>query len=165
MLSRLRSQVSPAALVIALIALFVAIGGVAGALPGKNGVNSGDVAKNTLKSVDFKNDGVLGVDVKESTLDIPAAALPAGAGSTFGATANSSGGITASTLPGTTVQKTGNTYDWRFPRSVVGCVPVASGTFSDGIVALVLGSGSPNTVRVSGFEVTQDHSLIVNCPN
>jgi hypothetical protein len=62
-----------AALALAVVALFVAIGGVAGALPGKNTVNSGDVKKNTLKSGDIKDDGVTGKDVKESTLQFPAA--------------------------------------------------------------------------------------------
>jgi hypothetical protein len=52
-------------LVIASLALFAALAGVAGALPGKNTVNSGDVKKDALK----------GKDIKESTLKLPAAAV------------------------------------------------------------------------------------------
>lgn len=76
MLSRFRSQVSPAALVISLIALFAAIGGVAGALPGKNTIDSGDIKKNAVKSSDIKNDKVTGADIKESTLNLPEGSLP-----------------------------------------------------------------------------------------
>lgn len=50
------------------------------------------------------------------------------------------------------------------PRSVTGCLPVASGTFSEGIVALLSGTANPNQVTVTGFDATQDHSLIVTCP-
>lgn len=94
---------------ISLIALFVAIGGVAGALPGKNTVNSGDIKKNGVKSIDIKDDGVTGNDVKESTLNIPSSAVTK---DTFGGT--SIGGNVAVTLPGTTVQKSGNSYTWAF---------------------------------------------------
>jgi hypothetical protein len=159
MLSMLKRNASAAALVVAVIALIVAIGGVAGALPGKNTVNSGDVKKNTLKSVDIKDDAVTGNDVKESTLNIPSSAVKK---DTFGGTII--GGSVDVTLPGTTVQKSGNTYTWTFPRSVTGCVPVASGTFSDGIVALLSGTANPNKVVVTGYDATSDHSLIVTCP-
>ena len=71
-------RLSPA-LVISVIALFVAIGGVAGALPGKNSVDSGDIKKNAVKSVDISNkkgvkspdvvdDGLTGRDIRESSL-------------------------------------------------------------------------------------------------
>lgn len=73
-------RLSPA-LVISVIALFVAIGGVAGALPGKNSVDSGDIKKNAVKSVDISNkngvkspdvvkDALTGGDLKESTLSV-----------------------------------------------------------------------------------------------
>jgi hypothetical protein len=61
-MKKLRSVRPTPALVIAMIALFAAVGGgVAWALPGKNTVNSGDVQKNSLK----------GKDINESTLKIP----------------------------------------------------------------------------------------------
>ena len=77
-------RLSPA-LVISVIALFVAIGGVAGALPGKNSVDSGDIKKNAVKSVDISNkkgvkspdvvkNALTGRDLKESTLsEVPKA--------------------------------------------------------------------------------------------
>jgi hypothetical protein len=76
MLDQLRKQASLGALVVALIALFVAIGGVAGALPGKNTIDSGDIKKNAVKSPDIKNNNVTGTDVNESTLDLPSSSLP-----------------------------------------------------------------------------------------
>jgi hypothetical protein len=54
--------------VVSALALLVTFSGVAGALPGKNGVNSGDVKKDALK----------GKDIKESTLNLPKAVVAAG---------------------------------------------------------------------------------------
>jgi hypothetical protein len=150
MLSMLKRNASAAALVVALIALFVAIGGVAGALPGKNTVNSGDVKKNSLK----------GVDIKESTLDIPTKALPR---TVYGFTWLG-GKLTQSTLDGVTATQSSNTISYSFPFDVTKCAPVASGVFSDGIVAIQSGTGNPNRIVVSGFDATQDHSLVVVCP-
>jgi hypothetical protein len=76
MFSRLKENASLAALALAVIAMFIAIGGVAGALPGKNSVDSADIKKNSVKSSDIKNDGVTGTDVKESTLKLGGGALP-----------------------------------------------------------------------------------------
>ena len=53
---------------ISVVALFVALGGGAVALEGKNSVDSGDVKNDTLKSVDIKNDALKGVDVKDESL-------------------------------------------------------------------------------------------------
>ena len=158
MLSRFRSQMSPAALVISLIALFVAIGGVAGALPGKNTVNSGDVKKNTLK----------GADINESTLNIPTAALPAGAGSTIGVTVSNSGVVETTTLPGVTVTPGGSgLFTVTFPRSLDGCVPVASDQApSPSTTAIRAQVVSNNRVFIgSGDLANNAFSLIVNCPN
>jgi hypothetical protein len=66
MLKRIRLP-SPG-LAIACLALFASIAGVAGALPGKNTVDSGDVKKNSLK----------GKDIKESTLKLPPATVASG---------------------------------------------------------------------------------------
>jgi hypothetical protein len=63
------------ALVVNLIALLVALSGVAVALPGKNTVDSGDVKKNSLKSSDYKNNKMKGADILESSLgQVPSAA-------------------------------------------------------------------------------------------
>jgi len=84
MFSKLLGRISSAH-VIALIALFVAIGGVAGALPGKNTVDSGDIKKNAVqsadisnskgvKSADVVNDALTGNDINEATLgQVPSA--------------------------------------------------------------------------------------------
>jgi hypothetical protein len=55
--------------VIACLALFIAIGGTAAALPGRNTVNSGDVKNETLRSSDLKNEAaVQSPDVVDDTL-------------------------------------------------------------------------------------------------
>lgn len=57
------------AMVVAMVALFVAIGGTALALPGQNTVNSGDVKNETLKSQDLKDGAaVQSSDVIDDTL-------------------------------------------------------------------------------------------------
>ena len=69
MLNRLHPRRITSAHVISLIALFVAIGGVAGALPGRNTVDSGDIKKNAVKSSDISNTkGVKSPDVVNETL-------------------------------------------------------------------------------------------------
>jgi hypothetical protein len=155
MLSMLKRNASAAALVVAVIALFVAIGGVAGALPGKNTVNSGDVKKNSLK----------GVDIKESTLNIPEKALPGSVQNVYGFTWIG-GKLSQSTLDGVSASQSSNTITYTFPFDVTRCAPVASGIFSDGIVALQAGTApnNRNKVIVSGFDATQDHNLVVVCP-
>jgi hypothetical protein len=61
MLRKLKRHAGIAALAVAVMALFVALSGIAGAIPGKNTVNSGDV----------KDDSLKGTDIKESTLTLP----------------------------------------------------------------------------------------------
>jgi hypothetical protein len=51
--------------VVSALALLITFSGVAGALPGKNTVDSGDVKKDSLK----------GKDIKESTLNLPPSAV------------------------------------------------------------------------------------------
>ncbi len=54
MTTQTKYRPSPA-MVVAMLALFVAIGGTAAGLPGQNKVNSGDVRNETLKSEDLKD--------------------------------------------------------------------------------------------------------------
>ena len=54
------------AMVVAAISLFVAIGGVAGALPGRNTVDSGDIKKNAVKSADIAANAVRSADIGEN---------------------------------------------------------------------------------------------------
>jgi len=166
MFSRLKENAGTAALVVAVLALLVALGGVAGALPGKNTVNSGDVKKNSLKSVDLKNDGVTGADVKESTLKIPTGALPPGSGATIGVRATGNGGTLAgSTLPGVTLQKTSDLITYTFPRNVANCIPVVWPT-DQGVVNLASGvPAGPNQILLDQGSGSGDHNMIVVCPD
>jgi hypothetical protein len=65
--SRRVARPSPTAAV-SVLALLITFSGVAGALPGKDTVDSGDVKKNSLK----------GKDIKESTLRLPASVVESG---------------------------------------------------------------------------------------
>ena len=66
------------AFLLAFVALLVALGGVATALPGKNSVDKNDIKKNAVsssdikkqavKSSDLKNDGVKGKDLKDEAV-------------------------------------------------------------------------------------------------
>lgn len=62
------------ALLVALLALVVALGGTAGALPGKGSVQSNDIKKNAVKSKHVKKDSLKGADILESSLgSVPSA--------------------------------------------------------------------------------------------
>src|SRR4051812_23400483 len=64
----LRYRPSPA-MVVALLALFVALSaGAAANLPGLGVVNSGDIKNNSIRSKDIRNRNVRGKDVKKNTL-------------------------------------------------------------------------------------------------
>jgi len=54
--------------VMATIAVFVALGGGAYALDGRNSVDSGDIRRNAVKSSDIARNAAKGGDVKEATL-------------------------------------------------------------------------------------------------
>ena len=72
--------------VLGLVAIFIALGGTAAALPGKNKVDSGDIKNANVKLNDLASNSVdgskvvdnalKGADVDESSLDIPQQALP-----------------------------------------------------------------------------------------
>jgi hypothetical protein len=164
MLSKLRENAALAALVVAVLALFVALGGIAGALPGKNGVNSGDIKNNSIKSADVKNDALTGNDIQESTLKLPATAV---AKSTFGVNAQANDTVTATTLPGVTVTGSGGGMTVNFPRSMKGCVPAAS----DGSTPVTAvrtsqptGPGQENQVFVTFADgVNSEFNLVVTC--
>ena len=164
MLDRVKSHVS-APLVISLIALFTALGGVAGALPGKNKVNSGDIKNNSVKSADVKDDSLTGGDINEGTLKLPSTAV---ARTTFGVSANADTSIASSTLPGVNVTGSAGGYTVTFPRNMTGCIPVAS----DGSTPVVAvrtsqptGPGQANQIFVTFADGTNSgFNLVVNCP-
>ena len=62
------SRPSPA-MVVAVVALFVALGGSAAALSGKNTVDSGDIINAEVKGKDVKDDSLTGTDILESSFD------------------------------------------------------------------------------------------------
>ncbi|CAN5493616.1 hypothetical protein BH10ACT11_BH10ACT11_00490 [soil metagenome] len=61
------SRVNPA-LVLSIVAVFLALSGAAVALPGIGTVNSGDVKDNTLKSVDVKADSLGSEDLAPNSV-------------------------------------------------------------------------------------------------
>jgi hypothetical protein len=170
MLSKLRQNASLAALVVAVVALFVALSGIAGALPGKNKVNSGDIKNNSVKSADVKNNSLTGNDIDESKLKIPAVAVPR---TTFGATINAIGppAVGSTTLPGTTVsQVIPGVYRVTFTQDVRNCVTVAnlvSGTGGE-TSSEPFGGQQPNSVlvvtsKLDGTQAAESFSVVVTC--
>jgi len=150
----LRRHLTPP-MVISMVALFVAIGGGAAiALPGKKNIDANDLKQNVIASKNVKPDALTGADINEATLSTE----------TYAASVNASGNIVDRTDPGiTSSQAASNVYYVNFPRSLVDCVPVVSGLFSDDVVALQSGTANPNRVTVSHFGGAHDFNLIVAC--
>jgi hypothetical protein len=70
-----KSRKPSLSLLLALLALVVALGGTAGALPGKGSIQGNDIKKNSIKSKHVKNDQLVGADIRESSLaEVPSAA-------------------------------------------------------------------------------------------
>jgi len=74
---RISSRRPSPALVISMIALFVAIGGTAFAAIGQNTIGTKQVKPNSLNSGDVKNDSLRGADILESSLVLPSTAIAA----------------------------------------------------------------------------------------
>ena len=92
-----RFRLPSPAMIVAMVALFVALGGTSYALTKKDKKKVRNIAGQVASA------------------------------KVFGATSTDAGAISAATLPGTTVNRTGNNYRYTFPRSVAGCVPVEPG--------------------------------------
>ena len=69
MLSKLKEHAGIAALIVAVMAVFVALTGIAGALPGSKGVDKNDLKKNVVKSKNVAPDSLTGADINEGTLN------------------------------------------------------------------------------------------------
>ena len=69
MLRKLKEHAGVAALTVAVMALFVALTGIAGALPGSKGVDKNDLKKNVVKSKNVAPDSLTGADINEATLN------------------------------------------------------------------------------------------------
>ena len=75
MLRKLKEHAGLAALIVAMMALFVALTGVAGALPGKARIDRNDLKRNVVKSSNVAPDALTGADIDEGTLKLPAKGL------------------------------------------------------------------------------------------
>ena len=72
---KLKEQAGVAALIVAVMALFVALTGIAGALPGKQRIDKNDLKQNVVKSKNVASDALTGADIDEGTLRLPARGL------------------------------------------------------------------------------------------
>jgi hypothetical protein len=75
MLRKLKEHAGLAALIVAMMALFVALTGVAGALSGKARIDRNDLKRNVVKSSNVGPDALTGADIDEGTLTLPAREL------------------------------------------------------------------------------------------
>jgi hypothetical protein len=107
-----RFQLPSPAMIVAMVALFVALGGTSYALTKKDKKKVRNIAGQVAST------------------------------KVFGATSTDAGAISAATLPGTTVNRAGNNYKYTFPRSVTGCAPVATGSANGQVAAVIAGSNS-----------------------
>jgi hypothetical protein len=73
-LRKLKEHAGLAALIVAMMALFVSLTGIAGALPGKGRIDTNDLKKNVVKSKNVAPDSLTGADINEGTLKLPAPA-------------------------------------------------------------------------------------------
>ena len=164
MLNRLKAHASPA-MIVAVAALIVALGGTA--------VGSVATISALSKKEKKQTRNIAGqeIDKKAPSLAVASANSANTAASAdvaknvFGETQGVNGSILS---PGVTVNHTGNTFTYTFPRSMVGCIPVVSGQFFSGWMAFQSGTAPANQNKIT---VTQPggaddgHDLIVVCPN
>ena len=151
---RLKGHVSPA-MVVAVAALIVALGGtaVAGGVLNKKKVNN--IISNRASGLSV---------LKAKTADSANSADSAKASNVFGAETNDSGNITKATLAGTTGNKASNTFTIHFPRAVVDCVVTGTGLFDGDTSVIRSGTANPNDVIASNPSGTSVEVIVV-CPN
>ena len=70
MLRKLKQHAGVGALIVAVMALFVALSGIAGALPGSKAIDKNDLKKNVVKSKNVGPDALTGADINEGTLNV-----------------------------------------------------------------------------------------------
>jgi hypothetical protein len=130
-MTRIRRLIPSPAMAVALLALFMAMGGSAYALV----VTSGSIKNNTIRSLDVRNRGLLGKDVrndgiggraiKESTLGVVPAALVAEGSSHF-AVVNAGGQTVRARGTTSTARTADGRYQVIFTRDVRGCAYYAT---------------------------------------
>jgi hypothetical protein len=163
------------ALVIAIVALSVALGGSALALPGKNSVNSGDIKKGAVKSSDIGDGSIKAKDVADGSLG-PADLGPA---ARIWANVSSQGAMVSTGVPGATAARAGGPGQYVVDFNlgdISACATVAQikaftpedGTIPGGSAATETLAGGTDAVRVDttdpqGTQADRGFSLIVAC--
>jgi hypothetical protein len=179
-MTRIRRLIPSPAMAVALLALFMAMGGSAYALV----VTSGSIKNNTIRSVDVRNGGLLGKDfrhdgvggraVKESTLSTVPAALVAEGGTHFAVVTGAGQQVRAR---GTTsaARTAEGRYQVIFTRDVRGCAyfatiggPTAAAPPDNGqITVSSLGSNvngvDVRTTGAMGNDANKPFHLVVLC--
>lgn len=84
----LRSHLASAALIVALLALIVALAGTAGALPGRDRVDSGDIKDRTLKVRDFARNATKLLKTTRVVTRTTSAFIPVGSNASLGKPCN-----------------------------------------------------------------------------
>ena len=163
-MTRFRRFIPSPAMAVALLALFMAMGGSAYALV----VTSGSIKNNTIRSADVRNGGLLGKDfrkdgvgggaVKESSLaTVPSAALAQG--STHFAVVNANGQQVRARGTTSAARTAEGRYQVIFDRDVRGCAyyatvggPTAAAPPGNGLVSV-----SSLASNVNGVDVTTEN--------
>lgn len=179
-MTRIRRLIPSPAMAVALVALFMAMGGSAYALV----ITSGSIKNNTIRSLDVRNGGLLGKDVrqdgiggravKESTLGtVPAAILAHG--STHFSVVNAGGQQVRARGTTSAARTAEGRYQVIFDRDVRGCAyyatvggPTAAAPPDNGQITLSGLAANVNGVDIrttgaNGNDANKPFHLLVLC--
>jgi hypothetical protein len=179
-MTRIRRLIPSPAMAVALLALFMAMGGSAYALV----ITSGSIKNNTIRSVDVRNGALLGKDVradglggraiKESTLGpVPSAALTSGG--THFAVVNAGGQQVRARGTTSSARTAEGRYQVIFDRDVRGCAyyatiggPTAAAPPDNGQITLSSLGANVNGVDIrttgaNGNDANKPFHLLVLC--
>lgn len=177
-MSKLKSRRPSPAMIVALIALFVALAGTAYAA---QSINGGSIQKQTIGGGKLKQKTLTGFQINLNKLGtVPAAKTANRASHTYWAVVNNPGNPGNATLarasdPGISVAEGGGAVNVIFPVNVSGCADVSSrnnaGTTvpNPGYAQTNISPANPNAVEVhtrdkAGANEDADFHLIVVCP-
>ena len=164
MLNRLKAHASPA-MIVAVAALVVALGGTA--------VGSVATISALSKKEKKQTRNIAGQEIDKKAPSLAVASANSANTATSADVAKNvfgeSQGVNGSILtPGVTVDHTGDTFTYTFPRSMVNCIPVVTGQFFSDWTAFQSGTAPENqnkiTVHAPGGS-DGGHELVVVCPN